>query len=168
MASPIDSLSSNEFGDLKKDKPKKVARKAKLRVSKNETTLNFGTEIENGRVVITLPIRTVSEGNNFDPWRKKHARHKDQKRAVMFAMFPIKSKLSLPCKITLVRYAPRELDVFENLPYSLKWIADQVCAELTGDHRPGRADGDKRISIKADQVKSKIYAVKIILELDKG
>ena len=114
-----------------------------------------------GNVIITLPIRTISEGNCFEPWQKKHKRHRSQKNQVVLAITPIKRQIKLPCHIKLIRYAPRSLDSFENLPMSFKWIVDTLCAELTGDYRPGRADGDKRITLSCDQIKSKEYFIKI-------
>jgi hypothetical protein len=115
-------------------------------------------------ISLTLPIRTVSEANCFEPWQKKHKRHKNQKKIVFFALLEVKHLIKLPCKIKYIRYAPKELDVFENLPMSFKYINDSVCAEITGDYRPGRADGTKEITQSCDQVKSKQYAVKIIIE----
>jgi hypothetical protein len=46
----------------------------------------------------------------------------------------------------------------------MKYINDQVCAEITGDHRPGRADDNEEITIQYDQIKSKVFGVKIIIE----
>lgn len=130
----------------------------------NEPVLNYGTTADTSTVEMTLPIKTVSEGNCFEHWQKKHARHKDQKRAIMFAMLPIKEKLRLPCKLTMTRFAPRELDRHDNLPMSMKWIVDQCCAELTGEFKAGKADSDTRISFAYDQVKSKTYAVKVRID----
>lgn len=46
----------------------------------------------------------------------------------------------------------------------MKYLNDQLCAEITNDHRPGRADDSDQIEIKYDQIKSKVYGVKIIIE----
>jgi hypothetical protein len=144
-------------------------RKAKVKSKKTnlgslESVLDFHPKIEPNRLELTLPIRTISEANSFEPWQKKHKRHKNQKKLVFFALLEVKHLIKLPCKIKYIRYAPKELDVFENLPMSFKYINDQVCAEITGDHRPGRADGSKEITQSCDQIKSKQYAVKIIIE----
>lgn len=112
-------------------------------------------------VEIIIPIRTISEANNFEHWRKKNERHKKQKYAVALALNPLKCQIKLPCHITLTRYAPKTLDKFDNLPMSFKYILDGCCEILTGDYRPGRADGDERISVSYDQVKTKDYSIKI-------
>jgi hypothetical protein len=127
-------------------------------------TLDFGSSFENDTVTLTLPLRTVSEANCFEPWQKKHKRHKAQKKAVFFAILEHKHLIRLPCRITFIRYAPKFLDKHDNLPISQKFICDQVCAEITGEHRAGRADDNELIQIKYDQVKSKVYGVKIIIE----
>ena len=33
------------------------------------------------------------------------------------------------------RFAPNELDEFDNLPMSFKYIVDAICAIITGEHR---------------------------------
>lgn len=154
---------------LEKDRRKKGYFKEKLTkpaksTLKNLFPLNCAPVIEPNKVEIFLNIRTVSETNNFDHWTKKHKRHKKQKNMLFWAFQEVRQFVKLPCKIKYIRYAPKELDAFENLPTSFKWINDALCAEITGDHRPGRADSDKRISLTADQVKSKNYGVKIIIE----
>lgn len=136
----------------------KVARKKKNRFT---AKISMKSEVLEGKVVIDLPIKTVSEANCFEPWQKKHGRHKDQQRIVAFCLNPVKNNIKLPCKILLTRFAPNELDAFDNLPMSLKYIVDAVCAIITGDYRAGRADGDKRISISCDQVKSDAYGVRV-------
>lgn len=156
----------NEESPCLKEKPLKNPRIAKLTKAakspkKTEIPLDFGTKCEPGRIQILLPLRTVSEANCFEAWRNKHKRHKVQKRAVMFAMIPIKQLIQIPCTLRFVRYAPRELDAHDNLRMALKYILDQTCAEILNDFRPGRADGFKDFTFEYDQVKSKEYAVKI-------
>jgi hypothetical protein len=94
-----------------------------------------------------LPIHTVSEANNFDPWKKKHLRHKAQHKAIWEAFYPYRPFIKLPCTIKMTRVAPKSLDVFENLPMSMKYIVDAVCTELTGERRAGLADSDERITM---------------------
>lgn len=108
-----------------------------------------------------LPLKTKSEANCFEPWRVKHGRHKDQQRIVALCLSPLRHHLKLPCKIMLTRFAPDELDRFDNLPMSFKYIVDAVCSIITGEYRAGKADSDKRISIACDQVKSKAYGIRI-------
>jgi hypothetical protein len=119
------------------------------------------SEVSQGKIVLDLPLQTVSEANCFEPWQVKHGRHKQQGKIVALGLNPLRDKVKLPCKIMLTRFAPDELDAFENLPMSFKYIVDAVCAIITGDYRPGRADGDKRISLACNQVKSNEYGIRI-------
>ena len=115
-------------------------------------------------VEIILRIRTVSEANCTQHWRIKHKRHKQQKRLVYLLLRPKKHLFSLPCHITMTRYAPRKLDKHDNLPISLKYILDACCEVLTGDYPPGRADADESIHVTYEQIVSPQYAVKIHLQ----
>lgn len=107
-----------------------------------------------------LPLRTYSP-NQFEAWQKRHKREKAQKRAVMFALIPIKHQIKIPCTLCFTRYAPRFLDEHDNLRMSVKKILDQTCAEIINDFVPGRADGNKFFKFEFDQIKSKVYGVKI-------
>ncbi len=139
----------------------KVGIKTKANLGALKCEIRPLTEITEGRVSITLPIRTISEGNCFEPWQKKHKRHKSQKLQIRLALLPHKCKIKLPCAIKLTRYAPRSLDKHDNLPMSFKFITDALCEELTNEYIAGKADSDERISITYDQVKSKEYYIKI-------
>ena len=123
-----------------------------------------GGEKASSSLTIEIPIKTISEGNCFEPWQVRHKRHKAQKKAVFVYMLPMKHLLKLPCVITLVRLASRFLDVGDNLPMSLKYIRDGVAEQITGDYVPGRADNNTGLTWKYDQEKSKKYGVKIIFE----
>jgi len=126
-----------------------------------EPNLEFGTLILDRRIIITEPIRLANEANSAEGWRNKHARHKAQKKAVFAAMLPVKEIVRLPCTLKVTRFAPKLLDRHDNLPYSCKWVMDQLCAEITGDHRPGRADNIEGFTFEYDQIKSSVYATKI-------
>ena len=118
-------------------------------------------EVSEGKILLDLPIQTKSEANCFEPWRLKHARHKQQQRIVAMALKPLRDKITLPCHVLLTRFAPVELDVFDNLPMSFKYIVDAVCAIITGNYIAGKADSDKRITIACCQIKSKEYGIRI-------
>ncbi len=122
---------------------------------------HFETLIGDRQILITLPIKAANEANCSENWRKRHARHKSQKKAVFSAMLPCKEVIKLPCKLRFIRLAPKFLDAHDGLPMSFKWIVDQTCAEITGDHRPGLADGNPGFTFEYDQIKSKTYGVKI-------
>lgn len=152
----------------------------KVAVSK-ENCLNGGlkqfAEKGNGWIEITMPILTVSEANGGaktaykrngktcykgEHWTEKHRRHKLQKGSVSLLLRPHRDCLSMPCNITLTRYAPDKLDRFDNLPMSLKWVLDAVCEIITGDTRPGHADSHEGIrDVKYSQIVSKEYGVKV-------
>ena len=129
-------------------------------------------------VEITMPIMTVSEANGGrkkvvvrngkrtakrEHWTDANKRHKQQKGVVRMMLGKHKKMLSVPCEITITRYAPKKLDRFDNLPMSMKWILDAVCEVITGDYRPGRADDDKseEIEVRYKQIVSAHYGVKI-------
>ncbi len=112
-------------------------------------------------VEISIPVKTVSEANNFDHWTKKQARHNKQKWWVSLAFSQCEVKL--PCTVKMCRCATKFLDEEDNLRMSLKWIKDYIAAEITQDFCPGRADGNKKIKWEYDQIKSKAYGVKITI-----
>jgi hypothetical protein len=123
--------------------------------------LEAKSEVTLGKILLDLPIRTKSEANCFEPWRLKYARHKQQQRTVALALNPLRGLIKLPCHIMLTRFAPDELDSFDNLPMSFKYIVDAVCATITGNYVAGKGDSDKRISIACSQIKSKEYGIRI-------
>lgn len=116
------------------------------------------------KVEFFLNIRTISEANCSEHWTKRHKRHKKQKSILFWSFLEVKQYVKLPCTITFVRYAPKTLDKHDNLPMSMKWLCDALCAEITGNYIIGQADSSDQIKIQYDQIKSKIYAVKIIIE----
>lgn len=133
-----------------------------------------------GTVEIYLPILTVSEANGGakklswrmgkrvrrkEHWSEANKRHKMQKGAVMYALSPHRSKLHLPCLITITRYAPDKLDKSDNLPMSMKWVLDMICAVITQDFRPGRADDSDEIDVLYRQEKCEQYGVRIKIEM---
>ena len=149
-----------------------------------EARLNHFSEKGDGWIEISMPIFTASEANGgvkspykrngktyykAEHWSEKHRRHKLQKGSVALFLRPHRSDISLPCEITLTRFAPDKLDRFDNLPMSLKWVLDAVCEVITGDYRPGLADScDEILDVKYSQVQSKEYGVKIRIENKKN
>jgi hypothetical protein len=113
-----------------------------------------------------IPIKTVSESNSSENWVKKAHRHKIQKWLVRKVFCDNQFEFKLPLIITMIRIAPKSLDQWDNLPMSMKWILDQICAEITKDFRPGRADDNKGITVKYDQRKGKVreYYVEVTIE----
>lgn len=119
------------------------------------------SEIYPNRIVIDLPLQTKSEANCFEPWQVKHRRRREQQAAVSLVLRPHRDKILMPCNVMLTRFAPDKLDAFDNLPMSFKYIVDAICAIITGDYRPGRADSNEGISIRCGQEKSNAYGIRI-------
>ncbi len=126
-----------------------------------EPPMEFGTFIGDKQITLILDIKAANEANHAEPWRKRHARHKGQKKEIFVALLNCKQIIKLPCTLRFTRYAPKMLDAHDNLPMAFKWILDSCCAEITGDHRPGLADGNKGFIFQYDQMKSKKYFIKI-------
>lgn len=112
-----------------------------------------------------LPLKIANEANSSEHWSAKSRRHKLHKRRIKQEFLKDQPGIIPPCKCILTRIAPRELDSHDNLRYSLKWVVDAIAAELTNDHVPGRADGNKDISWEYKQEKGKVkeYALRIQL-----
>lgn len=134
----------------------KTPRKKKRPV---QPKIDAKTEIIGDRVIVHMPMITVSEANCFEHWTKKSDRHKMQRRVVASLINPVKDKIKLPCEIRFTRIAPRSLDCWDNLPMSVKYVLDAVCAVITGDFRPGRADDTDQITVSYAQKKSEKYGV---------
>lgn len=107
-----------------------------------------------------IPIRTVSESNCSQHWSKKHKRHQQQQFFVKMALGTTPQKIGLPCSIKVVRIANRKLD-YDNLVSSQKWVVDAICDCITPGLKPGRADGDDRISVSYSQEKGNRQGVRI-------
>jgi hypothetical protein len=157
----LDHLNSLSNGAPLIQRYETISKVKKKKIRDPETPIEFGAFIADRQITLILDIKAANEANHAEPWRKRHTRHKAQKKAIFVALLNCKHLVSLPCTLRFSRYAPRMLDSHDNLPMSFKWICDQVCAELTGELRPGLADSNKDFTMKYDQVKSKKYYVKI-------
>ena len=76
---------------------------------------------------ITLPLRTVSELNMHEHWRKRYDRRKKQ-GAHTCMMLNRETLPPLPATVTFTRRAPRKLDVGDNLNSSMKALRDAIAA----------------------------------------
>ncbi len=128
-------------------------------------------KVEVEKIEVEIPIRTVSEANVMEHWTKKHARKKQQRKAITLFMNPhledIKYTLAFGiCHIILTRIAPRALDEGDNLPSSFKHIRDVVAELVTGNKIPGQADSDHRLTweYKQEKGKPKQYGIRITFE----
>jgi len=89
-------------------------------------------------VVVTLPVRTVSESNVRGHWAKKAGRAKGQRALALLSLRGAHvDVLALPVRVLLTRIAPRVLDD-DNLRAALKAIRDGVADALGVDDRDPR------------------------------
>jgi hypothetical protein len=100
-----------------------------------------------------VPIKIVSEANNFDYWRRKNKRKKKNNEDLKYHL-NVYTPPKLPCLIKLTRISPRKLD-YDNLVFSQKYILDTICDFLLPGLKAGRADGDSRITVEYHQEKRK-------------
>lgn len=159
------TISNGQISNVKvprklKNEPGNINTAPKVKKSL-EAKITLNSEVLERKVTITMPIKTVSELNCSQHWRKKDERHKLQRKTVSLVLGPIRGKIPVPCHMHLVRYAPRKLDAHDNLPGSLKYVVDACCAIISGDFRPGRADGGNLFSFSYGQEKSSQYGVKV-------
>lgn len=115
-----------------------------------------------------LNLKTASEANSSEHWIVKAKRHQKQKHMVKKVFLVEGPKITLPCKVTLTRLAPRGLDAHDNLPVSMKYIADAIAEYISPGKAIGRADDCKEITWAYDQKKGrpKEYGVFIQIESD--
>lgn len=98
-----------------------------------------------------LPIRIESVANLREHWATR-ARRTNNHRLAALAV----PKHPLPCVVTLIRVAPRELDD-DNLRSGFKALRDGIADRL------GVKDNDRRVRWEYDQVRgrAKEYAARV-------
>jgi len=121
-----------------------------------------------------LPLKTISESNTHEHWSKASKRHRHQQFFVR-ALFTAEIRpIPMPCVITMTRIASRMLDD-DNVPVSMKWIRDEIGAQLFPEKvvkyqgktkgklvkNKGHADSDPRVTWKYAQEKGKIQGIRI-------
>lgn len=114
-------------------------------------------------IEIKLPIRLVSEANNTDHWRVKHNRNKKIK-LMLKKYWPKDLHVKFPCKITLTRVAPRQLDD-DNLVFCFKFVRDEISDYLIPGMARGRADGGTRLEYLYKQRKGEPKEYGLIIRL---
>lgn len=86
---------------------------------------------EHTAILLDLPLKTVSEINRHEHWRRRQKRVKAQRREVWAEWKNnVKGRVKLPCKVILTRVGPKTLDS-DNLYSALKAVRDEV-AQLLG------------------------------------
>lgn len=112
------------------------------------------------KIILHLPIKTVSESNDHSHWTVKHKRHKNQQILLKLALNKPKEDIKLPCEIKLTRISSRLLDD-DNLRGAFKHIRDYIADILIPGQKIGRADGDDRIAWLYDQEKGSPQSIRI-------
>ncbi len=112
----------------------------------------------------TIPLRIQSEANLSEHRMKKYARLKKQRELIKLVLK--NCGIKPPCKVTMTRISPRELDEHDNLRSALKHIVDAIADILTPGLKAGRADGNKSIKWEYEQKKGlpKEFALSLVLE----
>ena len=126
------------------------------------------------KIIWEIPLKTVSEGNRSEHWRVSGNRHRMQQAFVRLLFNGLKSPVSLPCCVKMIRVGGRELDAEDNLRMALKWIKDEISVCLIPEKRTyyvdkkgktrevkGRADDDPRIKWEYGQEKGRILGIRI-------
>ena len=107
-------------------------------------------------ISIVIPVRTVSEANAHEHWRKRQRRAKEQRGIVALMLGASHVRPPVPCVVTITRIAPGKLDD-DNLAGSQKHVRDGIADWL------GVNDRDPRVKYEYAQRKGKPkeYAVQI-------
>lgn len=121
-----------------------------------------------------INIKTVSEANSSEHWKKKSERHRSQQFFVRQSYMKHVHDLTLPCEVTLTRLSSRKLDKDENLPMSFKWIKDEISECIFPEkrkyyiakngkmrHIKGRADDNPQVKWHYAQEKASIQGIRI-------
>lgn len=97
------------------------------------------------RIIIEVPIRTISASNKREGWRARARRVREERDGVRTAWLAAgRPRLPVPCVVRLERRGPRRLDD-DNLRSALKGVRDEVAAILGVD------DADMRVTWKYRQ-----------------
>ena len=121
---------------------------------------------DNFLMMVSVPIKTVSELNVVEHWAKRAKRAKEQRALTAMVLAnaaasgDITGAITLPALVTITRIAPRELDS-DNLAASQKHIRDGVADWLNVDDRH-----HERVAYQYKQRKGKPkeYAVEVLIE----
>lgn len=120
--------------------------------------------MQSNKIEWFIPIRTVSEANIHEHWTKTYKRNKYQRNAIQLIWKSQKPSVVLPCSVTFTRLSMKTLDEEDNLRMAFKSIKDKVADLLIPGLSPGRADGDKRITWKYGQEKTRKLGIKLKIE----
>lgn len=106
---------------------------------------------------IFIPLRTENELNDHKHYRVRQQRAARQHEAVAAAMMG--TPHTPPASVMLTRYSPKQLDPFDGLPASFKFVVDALCEWWGIDDGPGCP-----VKFACRQEKAKYFGVKIEME----
>ena len=112
----------------------------------------------NGRVELTMPIVLVSEANQREHWRTRHARKKTQQKiaAACLTIYGRIDRVRVD-RVLITRMGGRKLDS-DNLVGSGKHVRDAIARWL------GIDDGDERITWSYAQESGPLKGVRVTFE----
>jgi hypothetical protein len=93
-----------------------------------------------------IPRTFINHSNSGEHWATRSTRVK--LHYSLIAIYWLKGrvgKVNLPCSVYFVRKGPLKLD-FDNLGSACKTLRDAIADKLVPGLKPGRADGDPRIT----------------------
>lgn len=118
-------------------------------------------------ISLKIPIK-VQSPNTMEHWRQRATRNKKHAALIKLQLSTAqeaKSTIDFPCVVTLTRLAPRLFDE-DNLIFSMKSYRDTVADYLIPGLKPGRADGDKRITWIYKQQKGAPKEYALLIDID--
>lgn len=88
-------------------------------------------------LVLTLPIKTVSESNSREHWTARNKRKRSQQEEILFEWRNKagQQRFKLPCRVTFTRYSTKFLDD-DNIRGAFKGVRDAVASLLGVDDDP--------------------------------
>ncbi len=109
-------------------------RSSRLTLANELLLLSTRNVVELDAFEFTAAMKTVSEANSRDHWRKRAERAKSQRFGIHWQWYVTSgagklARVRLPAVVTLTRLAPRELDD-DNLRSALKAVRDQVAEHM--------------------------------------
>lgn len=112
-------------------------------------------------MIITIPLRTVSEANSRTHWAAKAKRVRQQRTTVglvVAAEMAIRGRVKAPCSVLLVRLGPTSGLDDDNLVGALKAPRDGVADAL------GINDRNPRVTWRYEQRRAKVWGIEIRIE----
>lgn len=111
-----------------------------------------------GRLPVLIPVRTVSEANTHEHWRRRNDRASQQRSITAAMLTTVTERPALPCTLRLTRLtSATKLMDSDNAIGSMKHVRDSVAEWLGVDDGPsGPVTWDY-----GPQERAKYYAVRV-------